>query len=167
MGTDRQRFPYRPPEDPSSRGWKRAGRPAITIPSQATVKRVLQGLELRYSVDEDGDLLAPFANCRVYCMFRGGDEDRTFAVRTFHDTPFTINDKPALLDVVDEWHRRMFWPKAYSHTMDNGDVRVVSEVITPLVDALDEEYFTLCVSEWISAAVDFDHWLIKETRGPA
>lgn len=177
MSTDPHRFRYMPPEDPGSHGPKRSrARPPqpskpgpapvpVPVPDQAMVKRVLDGFELKYSVDDDGDLLAPFEDCRVYCMFRGGDEDRTFAVRTFHDTPFTINDKPALLGVLDEWHRRTLWPKAYSHTMDNGEVRVVSEVVTPLVDGLDQEYFTLCVGQWISAAVDFDTWLIEETRG--
>ncbi|MQA95916.1 MAG: YbjN domain-containing protein [Streptosporangiales bacterium] len=169
VSTDPHRFRYMPPEDPAARGQRapRGRRRAVTVPDQAMVKRVLEGFELKYSVDDDGDLLAPFEDCRVYCMFRGGGDDRTFAVRTFHDTAFTINDKPALLDVIDEWHRRTLWPKAYSHTMDNGDVRVVSEVITPLVDGLDQEYFTLCVGQWISAAVDFDTWLIEETRGRA
>ncbi|MQA95917.1 MAG: YbjN domain-containing protein [Streptosporangiales bacterium] len=138
--------------------------PPPAMPDNDSVVRVMEILELKHVVDEDGDVCAPFEDFRVYYMFRGEDDQRTFAVRTFYDTDFPLAAKPAMLDVADEWNRRALWPKAYTHTTDAGVLRMVSETQMPIIPGMSDEHFNTCAVAWTQAAVDFSDWMVQEMR---
>lgn len=97
------------------------------VPDQDLVKQLLEQMELKYVVDDEGDLAAPWEDFRTYFMFRGEGEQQVFSVRTFYDRPHAIDDKPQLLESIDDWNRRTLWPKVYSHTHDDGSVRLIGE----------------------------------------
>ena len=56
--------------DPEPRG--PAG--SVVIPDQDLVKQLLDQMELKYLVDDEGDLAAPWEEFRTYFMFRGEGE---------------------------------------------------------------------------------------------
>ena len=61
------------------------GPPALVVPDQDLVKQLLDQMELKYVVDDEGDLAAPWEEFRTYFMFRGEADQQVFAVRTFYD----------------------------------------------------------------------------------
>ena len=48
------------------------------------------------------------------------EDEQIYAVRTFYDRPYTIDEKPQLFEALDDWNRRTLWPKIYTHTHDDG-----------------------------------------------
>lgn len=64
-----------------------AGPAGPVVPDQDLVKQLLEQMELKYVVDDEGDLAAPWEDFRTYFMFRGEAEQQIFSVRTFYDRP--------------------------------------------------------------------------------
>lgn len=57
------------------------------------MKQLLEQMELKYVVDDEGDLAAPWEQFRTYFMFRGEGDQQVFSVRTFYDRPHQIEEK--------------------------------------------------------------------------
>ncbi|MFD4198055.1 MULTISPECIES: type III secretion system chaperone family protein [Amycolatopsis] len=136
----------------------------IVVPDQAFVERLLEEMGLEYGLDEDGDLGAPWEHFRMYFVFRGADEGRTFAVRTFYDRRHAIEAKPHLLELLDDWNRRTLWPKVYSHTGDDGAVTLIGEAMMLIGAGVTVEHFVTTTATWIHASVEFDTWLVEQHR---
>lgn len=134
----------------------------VVVPDQELVKALLDQMKLRYHVDDEGDVAAPWENFRTYFMFRGDGEQQVFAVRTFYDRAYPIDDRPRLLDAADDWNRRTLWPKVYSHTDDDGTVRLIGEVQMMVGAGVSLNHFVTSTVGWVSAAIEFDGWLVKQ-----
>jgi hypothetical protein len=134
------------------------GPPPVVVPDQDLVTQLLDQMELKHTVDEEGDLLAPWDGFRVYYMFRG-EQKELFAVRAFYDRPHSIDSKQELLEALDEWNRETLWPKVYTHTHDDGVVRVIGESQMIVGMGVNINYFVAMTANWTQAAVSFDAWL--------
>ncbi|UWE13210.1 type III secretion system chaperone family protein [Actinacidiphila bryophytorum] len=139
---------------------------SVVIPDQDLVKQLLDQMELKYLVDEEGDLAAPWEDFRTYFMFRGEGDQQVFAVRTFYDRPYTVEDKPQLHEVIDDWNRRTLWPKMYTHTHDDGSVRLIGEAQLLIGLGVGLEHFVSSTVSWVRASIEFDKWVV-ETLGLA
>ncbi|CAM5234380.1 hypothetical protein SGLAM104S_08851 [Streptomyces glaucescens] len=73
------------------------------VPNQDLVKQLLDQMELKYVVDEEGDLAAPWELFRTYFMFRGEGDQQVFSVRTFYDRAAPDRRQAAAAGV----HRRL------------------------------------------------------------
>lgn len=133
---------------------------AVIRPDQDMVRRLLEQMELKYLIDEDGDLVTPWEGFRVYLMF-SGESRELFSVRSYYDTEHSLDAKPQLLELVDEWNRDTLWPKVYTHTSDDGVVRLIGEATMPIGSGVAAEHFVSSVATWIQAAVDFAQWTDK------
>ena len=142
------------PQQPSGE----PGPPPVVVPDQELVKQLLTQMELKYAVDEEGDLLAPWEGFRVYYMFRG-EQKELFAVRAFYDRPHAIETKAELLEALDEWNRETLWPKVYTHTHDDGVVRVIGESQMVVGMGVNINYFVAMTANWTQSSVQFDQWL--------
>ncbi|GAA1908107.1 YbjN domain-containing protein [Streptomyces sodiiphilus] len=141
------------------------GKPAgPVIPDQNLVKQLLEQMKLKFVVDKEGDLAAPWEKFRTYFMFRGEKEQQIFSVRTFYDRPHGIEDKARLLEVIDDWNRRTLWPKVYTHTNDDGTVRMIGEAQMLIGTGVALEHFVSSTVSWVRASIEFDKWLV-ETLG--
>ncbi|MFC4034491.1 YbjN domain-containing protein [Streptomyces polygonati] len=138
--------------------------PSVLIPDQELVKQLLDQMELKYLVDEEGDLAAPWEEFRTYFMFRGEGDQAVFAVRTFYEHPYSVDDKPHLYEVIDDWNRRTLWPKVYTHTHDDGSVRLIGEAQTVIGMGVSLEHFVSSTVSWVRASIEFDKW-VGETLG--
>jgi hypothetical protein len=136
--------------------------PGPVIPDQDLVKQLLDQMELKYVVDEEGDLAAPWEQFRTYFMFRGEKEQEVFSVRTFYDRPHSIEEKFRLLEAVDDWNRRTLWPKVYSHTHDDGSVRFIGEAQMLIGTGVSLEHFVSSTVSWVRAAIEFDRWVVEQ-----
>lgn len=134
--------------------------PPVVVPNQELVKQLLEQMQLKHAVDEEGDLLAPWEGFRVYYMFRG-EQQELFAVRTFYDRSYAIEQRPELLEALDEWNRETLWPKVYTHTHDDGVVRVIGESQMIIGTGVNLEYFVATTANWTQASVAFDQWLAE------
>ncbi|CAM5704861.1 hypothetical protein SFUMM280S_05392 [Streptomyces fumanus] len=126
------------------------------VPDQDLVKQLLDQMELKYVVDEEGDLAAPWEQFRTYFMFRGEEDQQVFSVRTFYDRPHQIDDKPRLLETIDDWNRRTLWPKLYTHTHDDGTVRLIGEAQMLIGMGVSLEHSVSSTVSWVRAAIEFD-----------
>ena len=136
------------------------------VPDQDLVKQLLDQMELKYVVDDEGDLAAPWEQFRTYFMFRGEDDQQVFSVRTFYDRPHQIDEKPVLLESIDDWNRRTLWPKVYSHVHEEDEglptVRVVGEAQMLIGTGVSLEHFVSSTVSWVRAAIEFDRWLVEQ-----
>lgn len=122
-------------------------------------------MELKYVVDDEGDLAAPWEDFRTYFMFRGEDDQQVFSVRTFYDRPHALEDKPKILDAIDDWNRRTLWPKVYSHVHEEEDgpttVRLIGEAQMLIGTGVSLEHFVSSTVSWVRASIEFDKWLVE------
>ncbi|MFH8593401.1 MULTISPECIES: YbjN domain-containing protein [Streptomyces] len=132
------------------------------LPDQDLVKQLLDQMELKYVVDDEGDLAAPWEQFRTYFMFRGEEEQQIFSVRTFYDRPHGIDDKAKLLEAIDDWNRRTLWPKAYTHTHDDGTVRLIGEASMLIGTGVALEHFVSSTVSWVRASIEFDKWIVEQ-----
>lgn len=143
-------------------GQQKATKPTGPImPNQDLLKQLLDRMQLKYVVDKQGDLVAPWKQYRMYFMFRGEEKQRVLSVRTFYARPHTLDDKPALLESVDEWNHTTLWPKIYTHTNDDGTVRLVGDVHILLGAGVAFDHFVASVVSWVRAGMEFDKWLVE------
>jgi hypothetical protein len=143
-----------------------SGNPGVVVPDPDLVKQLLDQMELKYLVDEEGDLVAPWEEFRTYFMFRGEGDQQVFAVRTFYDRPFEVDDKAQLHEIIDDWNRRTLWPKVYTHTQDDGGVRLIGEQQLLIGLGVGLEHFVSSTVSWVRASIEFDKWVV-ETLGLA
>ncbi len=137
-----------------------AGPPPVVVPDQALVTQLLDQMQLKHVVDEEGDLTAPWDGFRVYYMFRG-DQKELFAVRAFYDRSYPLEDKGEILDLIDEWNRETLWPKVYTHTHEDGVVRLIGESQMIVGTGVNLEYFVTTTANWTQAAVGFEQWIVE------
>ncbi|MDG4857674.1 YbjN domain-containing protein [Streptomyces sp. T-3] len=135
------------------------------IPDQDLVKQLLDKMEVKHVVDDEGDLAAPWEHFRTYFMFRGEGEQQVFSVRTFYDRPHAIESKPQILDAIDDWNRRTLWPKIYTHTHEEEGapttVRLIGEAQMLIGTGVSLDHFVQSTASWVQAAVEFDRWLVE------
>ncbi|RKE20206.1 putative sensory transduction regulator [Streptomyces sp. TLI_171] len=148
------------PQGGGQPGGAPAGPPPVIVPDQNLVTQLLDQMQLKHVVDEEGDLTAPWENFRVYYMFRG-DQKELFAVRAFYDRPFPLEKKAELLDLIDEWNRETLWPKVYTHTHEDGVVRLIGESQMIVGNGVNLEYFVGTTANWTQAAVGFEQWMVE------
>lgn len=147
-----------PPQQPG--GGQPNPAPPVVVPDQDLVKQLLDQMQLKHVVDEEGDLTAPWEGFRVYYMFRG-EENELFAVRSFYDRAYPIEQKGEILDLVDEWNRDTLWPKVYTHTHEDGVVRLIGESQMIVGMGVNLEYFVATTANWTNAAVGFEQWMVE------
>ncbi|MCX5111024.1 YbjN domain-containing protein [Streptomyces sp. NBC_00378] len=144
-----------------------AGPEGPVVPDQDLVKQLLEQMELKFVVDDEGDLAAPWEDFRTYFMFRGEDEQQVFSVRTFYDRPHAADQRPVLLDAIDDWNRRTLWPKVYTHTHEPEEgsedtevsVRLIGEAQMLIGTGVSLEHFVSSTVSWVRASIEFDKWL--------
>ncbi|MFM9373500.1 YbjN domain-containing protein [Streptomyces sp. Da 82-17] len=141
-----------------------AGPAGPVVPDQDLVKQLLDQMELKHVVDDEGDLAAPWENFRTYFMFRGEGDQQVFSVRTFYDRPHPVESKAQILDAVDDWNRRTLWPKVYTHTHEEEGgpttVRIVGEAQMLIGTGVSLEHFVSSTVSWVRAAIEFERWLV-------
>jgi len=129
------------------------------------VGEVLDRLDVKHAVDEDGDVLAYWDDVRLYFMFREEGEERIFSLRTFYDRRYEADERARLVGTVDDWNRRTFWPKVHTHAFPDGTLSCVGEIFLYAGFGVTAAHFEHSLKRWIAASLDFDEHL-QEKAGP-
>ena len=93
-------------------------------------------------------------------MFRG-EQKELFAVRAFYDRAYPLEKKGEILDLIDEWNRETLWPKVYTHTHEDGVVRLIGEAQMIVGTGVNLDYFVTTTANWTQAAVGFEQWIVE------
>ncbi|GAA2045578.1 hypothetical protein GCM10009839_57050 [Catenulispora yoronensis] len=142
--------PQEPPQGP----------PPIIKPDNNLVGDLFEQLGIKHTTDPEGDIVASWPGFRVYAMFRG-DQKELFAIRSFYERAYPLEEKQELLDVIDEWNRDTLWPKVYTHTNEDGVLRLVGEAQMVVPQGVNIDYFVGTTVNWVQASVGFHGWLAE------
>ena len=142
--------PQQPPQGP----------PPIIKPDAALIGDLFEQVGIKYGTDEEGDTVASWPGFRVYAMFRG-DNKELFAVRAFYDRAYPLEEKQELLDLIDGWNRDSLWPKVYTHTNEEGVLRLVGEQQMVIPQGVNVDYFVASTMNWVQASIGFNTWLAE------
>jgi hypothetical protein len=158
MTIDPGAIPNFGPQDPQEGAPQ--GPPPIIKPDDNLVGDLFEQLGIKYTTDPEGDIVASWPGFRVYAMFRG-EQKELFAIRAFYERAYPLEEKQELLDVIDEWNRDTLWPKIYTHTNEDGVLRLVGETQMVVPQGVNIDYFVGTTVNWVQASVGFHGWLAE------
>jgi len=133
---------------------------AAVKPTEALINQVLEELQVNHFTDEENDICAPWDGFRVYFMLRG-DRREIYTVRMFLDREFAPEQRPQILELLDEWHRQYFWPKVYTHEHE-GKLRLIGEAQLDCEPGINRDLFVFTTRAWISTCISFSNWLAEQ-----
>ncbi|WP_194898854.1 YbjN domain-containing protein [Catenulispora pinisilvae] len=142
--------PQEPPQGP----------PPIIKPDAKLIGDLFEQVGIKYGTDEEGDTVASWPGFRLYAMFRG-EAKELFAIRAFYERAYPLEEKQELLDVIDEWNRDSLWPKVYTHTNEEGVLRLVGESQMVVPQGVNVDFFVGSVMNWVQASIGFHSWLAE------
>lgn len=131
--------------------------PAVVQPDRDLLEEILDELDIEHTIDAEGDLAISTAHLTIFFLF--GREGDLFTVRTFYDRPHSVDDKPMLLTALNEWNADTMWPKVYTFTQDNGDIRLVGDSQVYIGAGVTREHLTTMVAHWVRFSIKFYRWL--------
>ncbi len=131
--------------------------PAVVQPDRDLIEEILDELDIAHTTDAEGDLAISTAHLTTFFLF--GKEGDLFTVRTFYDRPHSVDDKPMLLRALNEWNADTMWPKVYTFTQDNGDIRLVGDSQIYIGAGVTREHLTTMVAHWVRFSIKFYSWL--------
>lgn len=130
--------------------------PDVIKPDLDRLERVLGDLQISCLRDNRGRVATRW---QCYSLFFTLDDGDVYAARTIYDRYFTVDDKPILRGVLDEWNRDTTGLKVYTATDDDGTVIIVSEATMHIGGGVTGEQFAATTTAWLGAARSFHLWL--------
>jgi hypothetical protein len=129
----------------------------VIRPDLDSLERVLEQLRISCLRDARGRLATRWQSYSLFFTLDGDGE--VYAARTIYDRFFTVDDKPAIRAVLDEWNRDTTGLKTYTATDDDGTVIIVSEATMHVGGGVTSEQFAATTTAWLNAAGSFHRWL--------
>lgn len=121
------------------------------------LRTTLDELGIAYRIDDRGRFITTWPGYHVVFTF-----SRTRSIlcgRLIHGTAFSIADKGAVRDFIDEWHADSLWPKVYTMTDDNGLVSVVGEACMVVSGGVTPRQFRINISAWLDGMDCFHRFM--------
>ncbi len=125
-------------------------------PDLDLLEEVLETLDVAGMRDTGGRLATRWQG---YSLFFTLTDDDVYSARTIYDRYFTVDDKPAIRAILDEWNRDTTGLKVYTATDDDGTVIIVSEATMHVDGGVAGEQFAATTTAWLNAAGSFHVWL--------
>ena len=132
--------------------------PARVRPTRELVQEILHDLDIRYFVDDEGDLGCMWERCRIYFFFQGPQRE-VLQARAYLDQRFDIDFKPLLLDLTDDWNRTKPFPKAFTTVGDDGRVGLCAEHTFDFEVPVERAVLVYMVRWWLSSLLKFSTWV--------
>lgn len=123
--------------------------PAPVAPAPVDTERVrrsVQGLGLRYFIDDEGDVGIPWRLVTIHVIFQ---DTRAIQLRGVWHRIAETEHLPHLRELVEDWNVTRIGPKAYLTIDDAGVVRLHGEATYPLRAGMTDQQladfiFTSC-----------------------
>ncbi|MFC8190133.1 YbjN domain-containing protein [Cellulomonas sp. NPDC057328] len=85
--------------------------------TQERITETLERREMRYGVDDDGDI-GGYWDGHLFYFFRLGDNGAYLQVRGRWNRPVPVSELDAVTRLVNEWNAERLWPKGYVRAED-------------------------------------------------
>ena len=93
----------------------------LIVPSTAVLQQLLDEYGLKHTIDDDGDLTVRWEKCSLY-FFHYGDSHEVLQARMYLNRRFTVEMRPSIALMLDDWNRTKLFPKTYTVLPDDGMV---------------------------------------------
>jgi hypothetical protein len=130
-------------------------------PTRDLVQDLLDGFGLVHILDKDGDITVAWETCTIYFLFYGEQRD-VLQARMYLARRFSVETRPTLTMLLDDWNRTKLAPKAYTVLPDDGLVGVGAEQCFDFEMGMSREALTYTVATWIDSLLRFAEWVDEQ-----
>lgn len=127
------------------------------LPGTEVLQDILREYQLRWMIDDDGDLAVRWEAYSVY-FFHYGADDEVLQARLYLNRRFEVDLRPTLALVLDDWNRSKLFPKAYTVLPDDGLVGVCAEQAFDFEGGISREQLKFTVGMWLQNLQQFADW---------
>jgi len=141
-----------------------AARPVVrgggtqVVPTNALLQQLLDEYGLKHTIDDDGDLTVRWENCSVF-FFYYGDSREVLQARLYLNRRFSVDLRPSVALMLDDWNRTKLFPKAYTVLPDDGMVGICAEQCYDFEAGVTREQLKYTVGVWIDTLLRFAQWV--------
>ena len=141
----------------------RPGRGGSTqvIPSNALLQQILDEYGLKHSTDDDGDLTVRWEKCNVF-FFYYGERKEVIQARLYLNRRFSVDLRPTVALMLDDWNRTKLFPKAYTVLPDDGVVGICAEHVFDFEAGVTREQLKYTIGVWIDTLLRFAEWVDEQ-----
>ena len=134
---------------------------ALVVPTTPLLQQILDEYGLVHSIDEDGDLTVRWEKCNVF-FFYYGDRKEVLQARLYLKRRFTVDLRPSIALLVDDWNRTKLFPKAYTVLPDDGVVGICAEQAYDFETGVTRQQLKYTVGVWIDTLLRFAEWVDEQ-----
>jgi hypothetical protein len=147
-------------EEPVSLAGRPTARGAGTqvVASNALLQQSLDEYGLKHTIDDDGDLTVRWEKCSVFFFFYG-DKREVLQARLYVNRRFSVDLRPSVALMLDDWNRTKLFPKAYTVLPDDGAVGICAEQCYDFEAGVTREQLKYTVGVWIDTLLRFAQWV--------
>ncbi|MFC0645223.1 YbjN domain-containing protein [Cellulomonas phragmiteti] len=130
--------------------------PALGPLSRDRVTAALDSRDMRYGIDDDGDV-GGYWDGHLFYFFLMGQHEEYLQVRGRWNRKVGVDQLPAVLEIVNEWNASHLWPKGYVRAEDDV-VGVYAEHTVDYEHGVADEQVDLQLACGISTGLQlFEH----------
>jgi hypothetical protein len=141
-----------------ARAPERAGHGTQVVPTNALLQQILDEYGLKHTTDEDGDLTVRWENCNVF-FFYYGDKREVLQARLYLNRRFSVDLRPTVALMLDDWNRTRLFPKAYTVLPDDGMVGICAEQCYDFEAGVTRAQLKYTVGVWVDTLLRFAQWV--------
>ncbi len=128
------------------------------VPTNALLQQILDEYGLKHTTDEDGDLTVRWENCNVF-FFYYGDKREVLQARLYLNRRFSVDLRPSVALMLDDWNRTRLFPKAYTVLPDDGMVGICAEQCYDFEAGVTRDQLKYTVGVWVDTLLRFAQWV--------
>ncbi len=133
----------------------------LVLPSTPLLQQLLDEYGLKHTIDDDGDLTVRWEKCSVF-FFYYGDKREVLQARLYLNRRFSVEMRPSVALMLDDWNRTKLFPKAYTVLPDDGMVGICAEQCFDFEAGASRDQLKYTVGVWIDTLLRFAEWVEEQ-----
>ncbi len=133
----------------------------LVVPTTPLLQQLLDEYGLKHTIDEDGDLTVRWEKASLY-FFHYGESREVLQARMYLNRRFTVEMRPTIAVLLDDWNRTKLFPKAYTVLPDDGMVGICAEQVFDFEVGATREQLKYTVGVWIDTLLRFAEWVDEQ-----
>jgi hypothetical protein len=129
----------------------------LVLPRNDVLMQILREYQLRWLIDDDGDLTVRWDDYSIY-FFHYGQDEEVLQARLYLNRRFEVDLRPTIALVLDDWNRSKLFPKAYTVLPDDGLVGICAEQAFDFEGGISREQLKFTVGMWLQHLQQFADW---------
>jgi hypothetical protein len=133
----------------------------LILPSTPVIQQVLDEYGLKHAIDDDGDLAVRWEKCSIF-FFYYGEKREVLQARLYLNRRFTVEMRPSVALMLDDWNRTKLFPKAYTVLPDDGMVGICAEQCFDFEAGVTRDQLKHTVGVWVDTLIRFSEWVDEQ-----